>query len=180
MDCSLTRLLRQWDFPGKNTGVGCHFLLQEIFPTQGLNPGLLHCRQRLLPSEPLGKMLLNLKYNNFTDCLFQLSEIYFWYYSVIEKMMIYVTDLWTYSFQQYFSKSLSYTVLYFYPAEEKLSDFTSNCTNLFHFMNSQVSLWFLKIGLSNESSKCLLKCFKIELLDYVSTSKVKLKVIKSV
>ena len=26
---------------------GCHFLLQEIFPTQGLNPGLLHCRQML-------------------------------------------------------------------------------------------------------------------------------------
>ena len=35
------------DFPGKNTGVGCHFLLQEIFPTQGLNPGLSHCRQTL-------------------------------------------------------------------------------------------------------------------------------------
>ena len=32
-----TRLLRPWDFPGKNTGVGCHFLLQEICPTQGLN-----------------------------------------------------------------------------------------------------------------------------------------------
>ena len=30
-------------FPGKSTGVGCHFLLQGIFPTQGLNPGLLHC-----------------------------------------------------------------------------------------------------------------------------------------
>ena len=29
------------------TGVGCHFLLQEIFPTQGLNPGLPHCRQTL-------------------------------------------------------------------------------------------------------------------------------------
>ena len=27
-----------WDSPGKNTGVGCHFLLQEIFLTQGLNP----------------------------------------------------------------------------------------------------------------------------------------------
>ena len=40
-----TRLLHPWDFPGKNTGVGCHFLLQEIFPTQGLNLGLLHCRQ---------------------------------------------------------------------------------------------------------------------------------------
>ena len=39
--------LHPWDFPGKNTGVGCHFLLQEIFPTQGLNPGLPHCRQML-------------------------------------------------------------------------------------------------------------------------------------
>ena len=40
-----TRLLHPWDLPGKNTGVGCHFLLQEIFPTQGLNPSLPHCRQ---------------------------------------------------------------------------------------------------------------------------------------
>ena len=36
-----------WDFPGKNTGVGSHSLLQGIFPTQGLNPGLPHCRQIL-------------------------------------------------------------------------------------------------------------------------------------
>ena len=36
-----------WDFPGKNTGVGCHFLLQGIFPTQGSNPGLPYCRQTL-------------------------------------------------------------------------------------------------------------------------------------
>ena len=34
-------LLCLWDFPGKNTGVGCHLLLQGIFPTQGLNPQLL-------------------------------------------------------------------------------------------------------------------------------------------
>ena len=33
------------DFPGKNTGVGCHCLPQGIFPTQGSNPHLLHCRQ---------------------------------------------------------------------------------------------------------------------------------------
>ena len=33
------------DYPGKNTGVGCHALLQGIFPTQGWNPDLLHCRQ---------------------------------------------------------------------------------------------------------------------------------------
>ena len=42
-----TRLLCPWDSLGKNTGVGCHSLLQEIFLTQGLNPGLLHCRQIL-------------------------------------------------------------------------------------------------------------------------------------
>ena len=42
-----TRLLCPWDSPGKNTGVGCHFLLQGIFPTQGLNPGLLQCRKIL-------------------------------------------------------------------------------------------------------------------------------------
>ena len=35
------RLLCPWDFPGKNTGVGCHALLQGIFSTQGSNPGLL-------------------------------------------------------------------------------------------------------------------------------------------
>ena len=42
-----TRFLHPWDFPGKNSGVGCHFLLQEIFPTQGLHPGIPHCRQTL-------------------------------------------------------------------------------------------------------------------------------------
>ena len=41
------RLLCPWDFSGKNTGVGCHFLLQGIFPTQGSNLDLLHCRQIL-------------------------------------------------------------------------------------------------------------------------------------
>ena len=42
-----TRLLHPWDFPGKSTGVGCHFLLQRIFLTQGSNLGLSHCRQTL-------------------------------------------------------------------------------------------------------------------------------------
>ena len=40
-------LLCLWDFPGENTGVGCHALLQGIFPNQGSNPRLLkllHCR----------------------------------------------------------------------------------------------------------------------------------------
>ena len=39
-----TRLLCPWASPGKNTGVGCHSLLQGIFPAQGSNSGLPHCR----------------------------------------------------------------------------------------------------------------------------------------
>ena len=55
MDCSLAgSSIRPWDFPGKRTGVGCHFLLQGIFPAQELNLGLPHCRQTLLPSELTG------------------------------------------------------------------------------------------------------------------------------
>ena len=48
-DCSPpgSSVLSPWDFPGKDTGVGCHFLLQGIFSTQGSNPGFLHCRQIL-------------------------------------------------------------------------------------------------------------------------------------
>ena len=42
-----TRLLWPWNSPGKNTWVGCHFLLQGIFPTQESSPSLLHCRQIL-------------------------------------------------------------------------------------------------------------------------------------
>ena len=41
------RLYSPWNSPAQNTGVGSHSLLQGIFPTQGLNPGLLHCRQIL-------------------------------------------------------------------------------------------------------------------------------------
>ena len=59
-----TGLLCPWSFLGKNTGVGCHSLLQGIFLPQGLNPGLWHCRQILYrlshqgsPSQCIGKHL---------------------------------------------------------------------------------------------------------------------------
>ena len=45
--CGKPHSLSPWNSPGHNTGVGSLSLLQEIFPTQGLNPGLLHCRQIL-------------------------------------------------------------------------------------------------------------------------------------
>ena len=48
------RLLCPWDSPGKNTGVRSHSLLQGIFPSQGSNPGLLHCMQILYPMSHQG------------------------------------------------------------------------------------------------------------------------------
>ena len=47
MDCSLPGSSIHGILPGKNTGVGCQFLLQGIVPTQGSNPALPHCWQTL-------------------------------------------------------------------------------------------------------------------------------------
>ena len=61
-----TRPLCPWDFPGKKTGVDCHFLLQGIFPTQELNPHLLHqvnSQQGSLPTYEVGTIV---KYNLHT------------------------------------------------------------------------------------------------------------------
>ena len=56
------RLICPWDFPGKNTGVGCHFLLQGIFPTKGWNNYLLHWQAVSLPqSQQRGPILLSTK-----------------------------------------------------------------------------------------------------------------------
>ena len=52
-----------WNSPGQNTGVGCHALLQGIFPTQGLNPSFLHCRWILFTTgPPLSASLLIYKF----------------------------------------------------------------------------------------------------------------------
>ena len=40
------------EFSSQNTGMGIHSLLQGVFPTQGSNPGLQHCRADPLPAEP--------------------------------------------------------------------------------------------------------------------------------
>ena len=45
-----------WNFPGKNTGMDCHFTLQGIFPTQGLNLCLLHWQANSLPLSHLGSL----------------------------------------------------------------------------------------------------------------------------
>ena len=55
-----TRLLCPWDFPGKNTGEGSHFLLQGIFQTQRLNSSLLHWQVDSLPLSHQENTLLGL------------------------------------------------------------------------------------------------------------------------
>ena len=62
------RLLYPWNSLGKNTGVGFHSLLQGIFLTQGLNLGLLHCRQTLY--------CLNLRPNSTAICVICICLFY--------------------------------------------------------------------------------------------------------
>ena len=59
MDYSSADSSLSMDFSGKNTGVGCYFLLQGIFPTQESNLGLLHCRQILYHLSHQGSPLLH-------------------------------------------------------------------------------------------------------------------------
>ena len=61
----VSRVLCSWDFPAKNTGVGCHFLLQGIFLTQGSNPHLLlwQADSLLLSHQESQQCLLTPPYN---------------------------------------------------------------------------------------------------------------------
>ena len=52
-----TRLLCPWNSPGRNTGVGCHFLLQGIFPGPGIKPRSPTLKANSLPTEPPEKSL---------------------------------------------------------------------------------------------------------------------------
>ena len=54
-----TRLLCPWNSPGKNTGMSSLSLIQGIFPTQGSNPGLLHCRRILYQLSHQGSPINN-------------------------------------------------------------------------------------------------------------------------
>ena len=64
------RLLCPWDSPGKNTGEGCHALLQGLFLTQGLNPHLLHLlygQEFFLPLVTPGKPIELFNWSLLTD-----------------------------------------------------------------------------------------------------------------
>ena len=66
-------LLCPWDSLDKKPGIGCHFLLQGNFLIQGLNPGLLHCRQILYRLSHQGRVFM------FRTSLI---DSYFWFSSI--------------------------------------------------------------------------------------------------
>ena len=81
------RLLCPWDFPGKNAGVGYHFLLQGIFLTQELNKHLLHLQHWQAASLPLCTLGSTRQKtgNFFTDFIFipiflQLEKCFFFFF----------------------------------------------------------------------------------------------------
>ena len=74
MNCSLAGSSVHGDSPGKNTGVGCHALLQGIFPTQGLNPGLLHCRHLLYHLNHQGSLNFFILFAKWNLSLFRRPE----------------------------------------------------------------------------------------------------------
>ena len=78
MDCSPPGSSVYWDSSGKNTGVACHALLQDIFPTQGPNPRLLcllHWQEGSLPLAPLGKSCWSLWWSYVTSTGQEFSSI---------------------------------------------------------------------------------------------------------
>ena len=66
-------------FPS-NTGVGCPFLPQGIFLIQGSNPGLLHYRQILYPTEPPGKSCLPQLLSTTSDCIDVKQVLWFFFF----------------------------------------------------------------------------------------------------
>ena len=78
IDCNLPGFSVHGDSLGKNTRMGCHALLQGLFPTQGSNPGLPHCRRILYQQShkrsPSIKTFID-KYSHFLSSIFQFSSV---------------------------------------------------------------------------------------------------------
>ena len=91
------RLLCPWDFPGKDIGVGHHAFLQGIFPTQGSNLGLLHCRQILYwlsyKESPLSYMALLFQTHQRQNA-FSLTKSQFLSVATQPLLILQIKNLW--------------------------------------------------------------------------------------
>ena len=112
-------LYTPWNSPGQNTGVGSLSLLQGIFPTQGSNPGLLHCRRILLPAEP---------------------QPYYFIFNVFILYMCVCVCVYIYTHAYIHT----HTYIYIHTKFSSLCHFLSLSTSLFHYLlclNSLKSLF---------------------------------------
>ena len=108
MNCSPPGSSVHGDSPGKNTGVGCHALLQGIFPTQESNQSLLHCRWILYQlsyqrspttvnkSQEIGIGLVYRPYSDFTSFYMQcfvslVCVCVLWFYAILSHVYAYGT-----------------------------------------------------------------------------------------
>ena len=148
-----TRLLSPWGFPGKNTGVGCHFLLQEIFQIHKLNLQLL-CLLHLFFTYSL--KLMNLLLNFITIVEFGCFA-YTLYVNILNRRDH--CDLWFMirSLSQVLSILVLPTLPFFLTTFSVLKGNTSLpslcfCLSLYHLMPLPVyttfdTNWFLCLGL---------------------------------
>ena len=91
------RLFCPWDFPGKNTGMGYHSLLQGIFRTQGSNPGLLHCRWILYHSATRETSKKEMILGSASHHLFWCSPYSYWPFFAYRKVQISIASKSTYN-----------------------------------------------------------------------------------
>ena len=89
------RLLCPWNFLGKSTRVGCHALLQGIFPTQGSNPGLPHCRRILCHLRHQGTEFSHLEpCSSRTESLWSLPRLFLPSSSTIYLSVLFWCSFW--------------------------------------------------------------------------------------
>ena len=91
MDCGFSV---HGDSPGKNTGAGCHALLQVIFPTQGLNPVLLHCRQILYHLSHQGSPDISISISIYLSLSLYIYIHTMEYYSAIKSSILPFLPTW--------------------------------------------------------------------------------------
>ena len=95
MDCSRAKLLCPWDFPGKNTRVSCHFLLQRNLCDPGTEPTIPTLAGGFLTTEPPGKHYWNIpSYLLYTYTIFYLSRPSLIQILVITSHLSVIHDRW--------------------------------------------------------------------------------------
>ena len=125
-----------WNSPGQNTGVGSHPLLQGIFPTQGSNPSLPHCRQILYQLSHQGSPIQCECFVNSCQC----SKFKFCFIEFLEFFLMFSVLSWLslriYRIQGYIELTVLcclFPIFSFFIGEAKTE--INLCLDLYYFLN---------------------------------------------